>query len=140
MTNNQFQFQQGLYDPNRVTTPTGVQNNFVQPRQQVSANQYTALPGRVVFSADQITPQEIPSNGAPALFPLSDGQTIIVKALQADGTFSHDIYVKQQPGPYAQNADINNIFSRLDAIEQRLNRNTYRKNNYHKTQNKEVKK
>lgn len=55
------------------------------------------LVGRLIFSPEQITPQEIPTDGTPALFPLNDGSCIYAKSLQPDGTFAEWRYVLDKP-------------------------------------------
>lgn len=62
------------------------------------------LVGRLVFSPDQITPQEIPTDGTPAIFPLDDGSAIYVKTFQPDGTFGEYKYVLEKPKDPKQDA------------------------------------
>lgn len=141
MINNQFQqYQTAPVIPQRGTYNLNQGMNTYEQQRSTAVNQLpAALPGRVVFSADQITPQDIPSNGTPALFPLSDGQSIIVRSLRGDGTFSNDVYTLVTPQTNnTQNVDIKSILERLDALEKKVNRKPYRQNNYHKNQNKEV--
>lgn len=62
------------------------------------------LVGRLVFSPDQITPQEIPTDGTPAIFPLDDGSAIYVKSLNPDGrSFSEYRYVREKTQPEESN-------------------------------------
>lgn len=56
------------------------------------------LVGRLVFSPDQITPQEIPTDGTPAIFPLDDRSAIYVKSIKPDGSgFAEYRYVLDKP-------------------------------------------
>lgn len=91
-----------------------------------------SIPVRVVFSPEQISPQEIPTNGMPAIFPLNDGSKIIVKSLLPNGMFDEQVYIpepKSQPQPVAQGIVQNNqpnpmeqLLSRMDSFEATLNK------------------
>lgn len=78
----------------------------------------SSLPGRVVFSPDQISPQEIPMNGSPALFPLSDGKTIIVKALLPSGMFDEQRFVLEMEP--VQNESTEPVESEFDQVMKRI--------------------
>ncbi len=95
-------------------------SNFVTRTQNHSSNN---IPVRVVFSPEQIAPQEIPTNGTPALFPLSDGSCIIAKSLQPNGMFEERVYAlvpKNQNGQQ-QVSEFDQVMSRLGNIENSLN-------------------
>lgn len=95
-----------------------------QPRPQLSP-----IPVRVVFSPEQISPQEVPTDGRPAIFPLSDGSRIIVKSLLPNGMFDEQIYVPQ-PRPQqpviqenlSNGSSLEQFEQRLSAIEGSLNK------------------
>lgn len=85
------------------------------------------LNGRLIFSPDQITPQEIPSDGTPAIFPLDDGSAIYVKSVKPDGSgFAEYKYVLDRPvetektiGKSTINYD--DLVKRIDFLEQVVN-------------------
>lgn len=85
------------------------------------------LPGRLVFSPDQITPQEIPTNGTPAIFPLDDGSAIYVKVFQPDGTFGEYKYVLEKPQPVMNTAP-----SEPSNIQPTMDQNAEKTANYDK--------
>lgn len=70
------------------------QPSFYQPKQGT---------GRVVNSADEITVQEVPTDGTVAYFPLADGSGVIAKKWTADGSIATSQYVlaegKDTPNP-----------------------------------------
>lgn len=81
------------------------------------------IPVRVVFSPEQIAPQEIPLNGTPALFPLSDGSRIIARSLLGNGLFDERVYVLQSDNPANnQPSEFDQVMMRLGKIEQSLDR------------------
>lgn len=114
------------------------------------------LVGRLIFSPDQITPQEIPTNGTPALFPLNDGSCIYAKSLQPDGTFAEWRYVLDKPveteknvtvsprevkedDPNSQKAsNYDELVKRVDFLEQMLNMVLNVTANTDQNENKEV--
>ncbi len=72
------------------------QNNYIN--QTGIQNQHSALPGRVIFHPDQIFPQEIPTDGSPAIFPLMDGSCIIVRAIGPNGNLIDEQYALVRKG------------------------------------------
>lgn len=116
---------------NNVTQPKtnsswggGGNMNYMQSTPQMQ-NQTSYIPVRVVFSPEQIAPQEIPTNGSPALFPLSDGSRIIVKSLLPNGMFDEQIYVLQKnEAPQQQEkpmSDFDQVINRLGHMEEKMN-------------------
>lgn len=103
-----------------------VQMPVQQNAPQQPPNRAVPISGRSVANESEITPQEIPMDGSMSLFPLQDGSCVIGKRWTANGTIETVKYV--QTGPSASNASdsapsyVNEIFSRLDAIEGSLNR------------------
>lgn len=86
---------------------------------------FSNMPVKVVFSPEQITPQDIPINGTPALFPLNDGSKIIVKSLLSNGLFDEQVYVLQPRVNNDQNeqAKINEfgqLTKRIEVLETAL--------------------
>lgn len=66
----------------------------VQP--QFQAYQPRQIQGRTVTSPDEITVQEVPSDGSMALFPSADGSCIYGKRWESNGSISTCVYVQQQ--------------------------------------------
>ncbi len=92
-------------------------NNGFMRQAPMSSN----IPVRVVFSPEQINPQEIPTNGTPALFPLSNGSKIIARSLSSNGMFEERNYVLQQEDQNPQNNEFEQVMTRLGNIENSLN-------------------
>lgn len=71
--------------PNAPQQPTMTTNTVNQPRP-------SSLQGRVIGSASEVRPNEVPSNGDPSFFPTQDFSEIYVKTLTTDGTISTTVY------------------------------------------------
>lgn len=110
-------------------------NGMMPPYQQPQRPQLSPIPVRVVFSPEQISPQEIPTNGTPAIFPLNDGSRIIVKSLLPSGDFGEMIYVPEVPTPVEpqpqsqiqqpqapQINPVEEVSKRLEVVEERMNK------------------
>lgn len=71
---------------------------FQQPQmqQQFQTYQPRQIQGRMVTSPDEITVQEVPSDGSMALFPSADGSCIYGKRWESNGSISTFVYVQQQ--------------------------------------------
>lgn len=118
--NNHNQQQYNNWNPNWYNySGNSILNNRIQ-----STVQPNNIPVRVIFSPEQIAPQEIPTNGTPALFPLSDGSKIIARALTGNGTFDERIYVLQprnvQTNEETVPSEFDQIMNRLGNIEENL--------------------
>lgn len=108
----------------RLNVGWGNQMNGNMPYTNRYMSNNSALPGRVVFSPDQISPQEIPTNGCPAIFPLSDGKTIIVKALLPNGMFDEQRFVLDEPvmtEEAPKESEFDQMMRRIDALEENFN-------------------
>lgn len=98
-----------------------------RPIQPTNRPMGSNIPVRVVFSPDQISPQEIPTDGSPAIFPLNDGKSIIVRFLGQNGMFEESVYTlqpKNMPNDSSQPAppsEFEQVMMRLGSIEQNLN-------------------
>lgn len=89
-----------------------------QNQQQSTRQKQASLIGRVVNSPNDITPDDIPTNGMPAIFPMADGSGIMVKALGNDFKVQDAIYVLQQPAPVEQKpSEFEMLMQRLTQIE-----------------------
>lgn len=78
-----------------------------QPRQ---------IQGRTVSSPDEITVQDVPSDGSLALFPSSDGSCIYGKRWESNGSISTCVYVQQQVETERPDR-IQDISDKLDTCE-----------------------
>lgn len=97
---NQNQWQQTNYIPQ---TP-----NVYKP----------TIPGRIVNSIGEVTPNEVPMDGSVGIFMLKDMSELYSKAWASDGTIKT---VKYIPEPLVQAEPVRNpldeILERLDKIE-----------------------
>lgn len=118
-----------------------VQQQFQYQDQRPSGfvSQNNNVPVRVIFNPDQISPQEIPTDGTPALFPLNDGKMIILKSMMRDGTFNELRYVLQMPDGSTEESEFDQVMSRLLSIESALQKvveDLYENNNEDKKEEK----
>lgn len=120
--NNPYNF---MAQPNGYPITMPQQYQAPQPvRQQPSF--------RTVSSADEITVQEVPTDGSIALFPLADGSAVIGKRWMPDGSISTIRFVPEsgtadQPtDPFqAINDRIDNLFDALDDIRNNMPHETH---------------
>lgn len=75
------------------------------------------IPGRVVRTEGEITPNEVPMDGSVSLFPAADYSCITAKSWQPDGTIATVRYV---PEAVPEEDPLAPIVARLEAIEKRL--------------------
>lgn len=61
--------------------------------QPVQSTQHTGITGRIVNSPDEITIQEVPTDGTMGLFPSADGTCIYGKRWKPDGTIKTTRFV-----------------------------------------------
>lgn len=120
---NQFQPMQSAYIPMQQAYQP------YQPQyQQMPARMVPQISGRVVNSLDDITVQEVPTDGTVALFPAADGSCIYSKRWTPDGNISTMRFVPdaqeaqpQQPSPLdVINDRISELFDVVERIEERL--------------------
>lgn len=86
------------------------------------------ISGRVVNSLDDITVQEVPTDGTVALFPSADGACVYSKRWTPEGNISTMRFVPeaqeaqlQQPSPLdVINDRISDLFDVVERIEERL--------------------
>lgn len=107
------------------------QNNFGQPRRP------TFIPGRVIDTVQEITPQEVPMDGSVAFFPSRDYSVVYSKFWNQYGTISTDKYVKEVPNAPTQKPEEadpfqTEVLNRLEQIEKKLNKPQFRPNNNRK--------
>lgn len=113
------------YSDMNINQPSPYGNMGFINRTSTSTPSLSNIPVRVVFSPEQIAPQEIPTNGTPALFPLSDGSCIIARSLLGNGRFDERVYVlqprNQQNNDQNQVSEFEQVMKRLENIESSLN-------------------
>lgn len=80
---NQFQPMASAYMPMQQPYQP-----YQQPYQQMPTRMVPQISGRVVNSIDDITVQEVPTDGTMALFPSADGKCIYSKRWTPDGNIS----------------------------------------------------
>lgn len=103
------------------------------PAQQPQIDpQMSRLYGRVVNTSDEITPNDIPTNGTIGLFPQSDYSCIFAKQWNNDGRITTIKFVPEAVSEDVETSqtDISEILERLDNIE------TLLVNQRHKNYNK----
>ena len=106
---NQFQPMASAYMPMQQPYQP-----YQQPSQQMPTRIASQIAGRVVNSVDDITVQEVPTDGTVALFPSADGSCIYSKRWTPDGNILTMRFV-----PEAQEAQPKQP-SRLDVIDNRI--------------------
>lgn len=94
--------------------PQQVPQQNPQPQMQFTQN----LDGRIVNSASEITPNEVPMNGSVSYFPLKDGKSIIGKRWNSDGTIDTVEFalVEHQKGEQTFDDHVPLIDEKLDEI------------------------
>lgn len=116
---NQFQTMPSAYMPMQQPYQP------YQPQyQQMPARMVPQISGRVVNSLDDITVQEVPTDGTMALFPSADGSCIYSKRWTPDGNISTMRFVPEvseaQPKQPSQLDIIDNRISELFDVVERI--------------------
>lgn len=101
---------------------------YQPPYQPTPTRAVPQISGRVVNSLDDITVQEVPTDGTVALFPSADGTCVYSKRWTPDGNISTMRFVPevqeaqhQQPSPFdIINDRISELFDVVERIEERL--------------------
>ena len=120
---NQFQQMPPAYMPMQQPYQP-----YQPPYQPTPIRAMPQISGRVVNSLDDITVQEVPTDGTTALFPSADGKCIYSKRWTPDGNISTMRFVPeaseaqpQQPSPFdIINGRISDLFDAVERIEERL--------------------
>lgn len=84
------------------------------------------IPAREINALNDIAPNEVPSDGSPALFMASDRSRIFLKEVTQNGTIATFEYVKTQENDQTQSSDekiLDAVMARLDSIEQMIKKN-----------------
>lgn len=101
---------------------------YQPPYQPTPTRTMPQISGRVVNSLDDITVQEVPTDGTVALFPSADGACVYSKRWTPDGNILTMRFVPevqeappQQPSPLdVINDRISELFDVVERIEERL--------------------
>ena len=101
-----------------ITYPTQMPQQVPQQNPQPQVNFTQNLDGRIVNSAEEITPNEVPMNGSVSYFPLKDGKRIIGKRWNSDGTIDTAEFelVERSKEGVNINSQIPSIDEKLDEI------------------------
>lgn len=120
---NQFQPMPSAYMPMQQAYQP-----YQQPYPQMPTRVVPQISGRVVNSLDDITVQEVPTDGTMALFPSADGSCVYSKRWTPDGNILTMRFVPEaseaQPKQPSQLDIIDNrisdLFDVVERIEERL--------------------
>lgn len=118
--------------------PQGSQNGFLPqpPYSTVPMTPATqpirprTIPGRMIYSPDEIMPQEVPMDGSVSLFPMHDWSCVYGKWWTSNGQIQTVKFVMEKPKKEVEVASVNleDINARLDKIERILYKNKQRNN------------
>lgn len=117
----QFPQNYGMYQPTtQMNQP--VQQPYYQTTPQVYQPTAASIPGRIVKSIDDITPNEIPMDGSIGVFPQADNSCVYLKQWGSDGTIHTVKYVPvvETTDDSNQNGSKTNLDDRLDKIDKTL--------------------
>lgn len=95
---NQYQYQPTYKNPylnNYGQVYNSPQQSYVPPNPPQENQNF--IQGRIVASAEDITPNEVPMNGNISIFPLADGSCILTKTWSNDGIIKTGLYVPYTP-------------------------------------------
>lgn len=97
---------------------------YQQPYPQMPTRMVPQISGRVVNSLDDITVQEVPTDGTVALFPAADGSCVYSKRWTPDGNILTMRFVPEasddQPKQPSQLDIIDNRISELFDVVERI--------------------
>lgn len=116
------QYQQPFIPGNQPFT-NQAQSFFQQQAQPQNIAQPTALAGRLVGGAGDITPNDVPTDGTIGYFPCVDGSVIYAKTWAGDGSIKTTEYVPKAPEAALEKQEPTFdavVLERLDAIEQAI--------------------
>lgn len=72
------------------TAPINVNQQQAQPQTMIG------IRGKIVNTADEITPQDVPMDGSSAIFPIADGSAIVLMKWEANGSIKPIRYVPEK--------------------------------------------
>lgn len=116
--------------------PTMTQNPYSYSTQQLPMNAQSQmnrppLYGRVVFNPEEITVQDVPTDGSAAFFPSADYSCVYARQWGNDGLIRPVKYVPEkveEVNPVQNTNALSVIIERLDSIEKMLKRKPYKPN------------
>ena len=133
--------------------PQGSQNSFMQPQPTMYGQGFPAvpgvsgvqaarprtIPGRMIYSPDEIVPQEVPMDGSVSLFPMHDWSCVYGKWWTSNGQIQTVKFVLEQPKKEIDEsaASLSDISARLEKVERYLFKSKH-KNNRPAAQNQNV--
>lgn len=118
----------GYYDPNYYY---GGMNNgnmmggYNQNQQNMNYGR-PPIPGKIIRSEEEITVQDVPTDGSAGVFPLSDYSAIIVKYWTKEGYIKPVKFVPEVPNVLEskngepQAVDLTPVMERMDKLEQMI--------------------
>ncbi len=124
--------------------PQGSQNSFMQPQPTMYGQGFPAvpgvsgvqearprtIPGRMIYSPDEIVPQEVPMDGSVSLFPMHDWSCVYGKWWTSNGQIQTVKFVLEQPKKQIDEsaASLSDISARLEKVERYLFKNKHKNN------------
>lgn len=133
--------------------PQGSQNSFMQPQPTMYGQGFPAvsgvsgvqaarprtIPGRMIYSPDEIMPQEVPMDGSVSLFPMHDWSCVYGKWWTSNGQIQTVKFVLEQPKKQIDESAVSltDISERPNKVERYLFKNKH-KNNRPAAQNQNV--
>lgn len=142
-----------MNNPMPGTMPQGSQNSFMQPQPTMYGQGFPAvpgvsgvqaarprtIPGRMIYSPDEIMPQEVPMDGSVSLFPIHDLSCVYGKWRTSNGQIHTVKFVLEQPKKQIDESavSLSDISERLNKVERYLFKSKH-KNNRPSAQNQNV--
>lgn len=124
--------------------PQGSQNSFMQLQPTMYGQGFPAvpgvsgaqtarprtIPGRMIYSPDEIVPQEVPMDGSVSLFPMHDWSCVYGKWWTSNGQIQTVKFVLEQPKKEIDEsaASLSDISARLEKVERYLFKNKHKNN------------
>ena len=124
--------------------PQGSQNSFMQPQPTMYGQGFPAvpgvsgvqaarprtIPGRMIYSPDEIMPQEVPMDGSVSLFPMHDWSCVYGKWWTSNGQIQTVKFVLESPKKEIDEsaASLSDISARLEKVERYLFKNKHKNN------------
>ena len=116
--------------------PQGGQNSYLQPQGTIYGQPLVpnprprTIPGRMIYSPDEIVPQEVPMDGSVSLFPMHDWSCVYGKWWTSNGQIQTVKFVLEQPKKEIDEsaASLSDISARLEKVERYLFKNKHKNN------------
>ena len=136
-----------------VGMPQGSQNSFMKPPptmyeqgfpavpgvSEVQAARLRTIPGRMIYSPNEIMPQEVPMDGSVSLFPMHDWSCVYGKWWTSNWQIQTVKFVLEKPKKQIDESavSLSDISERLNKVERYLFKSKH-KNNRPTAQNQNV--